>query len=77
MNVFEQIRKMLSKQFGVSEDMITENTRFVEDIAAKSLDLLEFVYDVEDAFDIVVDDDVIKSLKTVGEAVSYIESKNK
>lgn len=75
MNVFEKIRKMVSKQFGVSEDMINENTRFIEDIEAKSLDLLEFIYDVEDAFDIVVEDDIIKSLKTVGDAARYIESK--
>lgn len=77
MNVFEQIRKMVSKQFGISEDKITEDTRFIEDIEAKSLDLLEFVYDVEDAFDIVVEDDVIKSLKTVGQAAEYIENLNK
>lgn len=77
MKVFEKVRTIISKQFGIPENKIDENTRFIEDIEAKSLDLVEFIYDVEDAFDIVVEDDVIKTLRTVGEAVRYIESQNK
>ncbi len=75
MNVFEQVKEIISKQFGVSSESITLETRFIEDIEAKSLDIMEFIYDVEDIFDIVVDDDVIPTLRTVGAAVSYIESK--
>lgn len=75
MNVFERVSVIISKQFGVSKDSLTLETRFIEDIEAKSLDIMEFIYDVEDAFDIVVDDDVIPTLRTVGAAVRYIESK--
>lgn len=75
MNIFEKVSTMISKQFGVSKETVTLETRFIEDIEAKSLDIMEFIYDVEDAFDIVVDDDVIPTLTTVGAAVRYIESK--
>lgn len=75
MNVFERVSVIISKQFGVSKESLTLETRFIEDIEAKSLDIMEFIYDVEDAFDIVVDDDVIPTLRTVGAAVRYIESK--
>lgn len=73
MNVKEKLYSLVAKQFGVSVDSLNPDTRFIEDVKAKSLDIMEFIYNIEDAFDIEVDDDVIRELTTLEKAQAYIE----
>lgn len=74
MNIKEKLYNLIAKQFGVSVDSLGPDTRFIEDVKAKSLDIMEFIYNIEDAFEIEVEDDVIRELTTIGKAQEYIES---
>ena len=71
----EQIKKILSEQFSISEDEIGMDTSFTEDIGADSLDLVELIMALEQEFDVEIDDDEVEGIKTVGDAVRYIKDK--
>ncbi len=71
--VFETVKKMIAKQLKVDEASITENSRLVEDLKADSANVMVMIMDLEDNYGIVVEDDQIMKLKTVGDVVKYIE----
>ena len=71
----EQIKKILSEQFSISEDEIGMDTSFTEDIGADSLDLVELIMALEQEFDVEIDDEEVEGIKTVGDAVRYIKDK--
>ena len=73
--VFEKVKKILNEQFDVDEDEINMDTSFADDLEADSLDLVDLVMAVEDAFEIEVDDDASKEIATVGDLVSYVEER--
>lgn len=71
--VFEKIREIICDQFGVAEDSVTEDTEFVADLEADSLDVVEMIMSIEDSFNIPeVDEEAIKSIQTVGDLVAYV-----
>ncbi|MFS8542052.1 MAG: acyl carrier protein [Tissierellales bacterium] len=70
--VFEKLKKMISDQFGIDEDDIDMDTSFKDDLNADSLDLVELVMAIEDEFDLQVADEDVENIKTVGDAVNYI-----
>ena len=66
--VFDKLSGIIAQQFGVSKDEITEETSFVEDLGADSLDLVELIMSVEEAFELgEVEDETLDGVKTVGE----------
>ncbi|NLL31581.1 MAG: acyl carrier protein [Clostridiales bacterium] len=69
--VLDKIKEIVVDQLGVNEEDITLETSF-EDLGADSLDLFQVVMEFEDAFDISVENP--ENIKTVGDAVKYIES---
>ena len=71
--VLDKIKSILSTQFGIDEDQINENTDVVSDLGADSLDVVELMMSVEDEFGIMIQDEEIAELKTVGDVVNYIE----
>lgn len=71
----EKIRKILAEQFSMSENEITADTSFAEDIGADSLDLVELVMALEQEFDVEIDDEEVENIKTVGDAIRYIKDK--
>jgi acyl carrier protein len=73
--VLEKIQAILSNQFGIDTDQISENTDIVSDLGADSLDVVEMLMSVEDEFGIMIDDDSIAELKTVGDVVACIEAR--
>mgnify|MGYP003304171239 CR=1 FL=1 len=77
MTTFEQVKKIVAEKLGVSEDKVTETAAFVNDLGADSLDVVEFVMEVEKEFDITIPDDAAAKLVTVGDAVKYIEANKK
>jgi acyl carrier protein len=77
MTTFEQVKKIVAEKLGVSEDKVTETAAFVNDLGADSLDVVEFVMEVEKEFDITIPDDAAAKLVTVGDAVKYIEENKK
>ena len=70
--IFEKVSEIVAEQLGISEDEIKLETNFVDDLGADSLDLFQVVMELEDAFDVKVE--VVDGLKTVADAVKYIET---
>jgi acyl carrier protein len=65
---------MIVDQLGVDEDTISEDSSFVDDLNADSLDMVELVMAMEQEFDIEIPDDVAEKVVTVKDAVEYIQN---
>lgn len=70
-----RVAKIVSEQLGVEEGKITDESKFMEDLGADSLDTVELVMALEDEFDCEIPDEEAEKLKSVGEVLGYIESK--
>jgi acyl carrier protein len=75
MATFDRVKKVVVEQLDVSEDEVTPDASFVEDLGADSLDVVELVMGLEEEFDVEIPDEDAEKITTVQEAVSYIESK--
>jgi acyl carrier protein len=73
--VEEKVISIVSEQLGVARDEITRASSFVDDLKADSLDVVELVMEFEDAFEITIPDDDYEKIRTVGDAITYIEEK--
>ena len=73
--VAEKVKKIVVDQLAVSEDQVTEDARFIEDLNADSLDIVELIMALEEEFSAEIPDEEAEKLKTVGDAIKYIESK--
>ncbi len=73
MAIFEKVRAIISEQLGVDENDITMESSFIEDLGADSLDIVELVMALEEEFDIVIPDEDAEKIRTVGEAIKYIQ----
>ncbi len=71
--VFEKVRTILAEQLDVEEDTITADSLVVDDLGADSLDIVDLVMSLEDEFDVEIPDEVIESMRTVGDVVRFIE----
>ena len=71
----ERVKKIAVDKLQRSEDEITEKANFQDDLGADSLDLVELVMGLEDEFEIQIPDEDVETIKTVGEAVNYIDEK--
>ena len=70
---FEKIRALIYEQFDVKPEQITEETNFLQDLSADSLDFVELVMSIEDAFGLEeIGEDEIRSIQTVGDLVEYV-----
>ena len=72
--IFEQVKAMIAKQLKVDEAAITAESRLIEDLKADSANVMVMIMDLEDKYGIMVEDDQIMKLKTVGDVVAYIEA---
>ncbi len=68
-----EIKNIVCQQLGVSEDKLTDETSFVNDLGADSLDTVELVMEIEDAFSLSIPDEDVEDIQTVGAAVDYVE----
>jgi acyl carrier protein len=73
--VFERVTKVVVDRLGVDESEIKMEASFREDLGADSLDVVELVMELEDEFDTEISDDDAEKIATVGDAVSFIETK--
>ena len=71
--MFDTIKKMIAQQLKADEATITRETRLVEDLKADSANIMVMIMDLEDKFGIMVEDDQIMKMRTVGDVVDYIE----
>lgn len=67
-----KIRQLIVEQLQVEEDEVTPGSRFVDDLGADSLDVVEIVMVLEEAFDIQIADEDAEKIKTVQDAYDYI-----
>ncbi len=75
MKVFDKVKELILMQLPVSEDKVTSDARMVEDLGADSANLMMLIMDLENEYDMTVEDEALGSIKTVGDIVSYIESR--
>ena len=71
----EIIRTIVMEQLGVNREQLTPEAKFVEDLGADSLDIVEMVMEFEEEFNIEISDEDADKILTFGEAVKYIEGK--
>ncbi len=72
-SVEEQVKEIIVKQMGVNKDQVTPGTSFINDLGADSLDTVELVMELEDAFDVSIPDEDAEKIQTVGDAITYIK----
>ncbi len=77
MPIAERVKQIIVEQLGVDENQVEPNASFVDDLGADSLDIVELVMAFEEAFDLDIPDDDAEKIKTVKDAIDYIEAKKK
>jgi acyl carrier protein len=70
---FEKVKEIIIEQLDVEPDQVTEKASFIEDLGADSLDTVELVMALEENFDIEIPDEDAEKIKTVRDAVEYID----
>ncbi len=75
MSIEERVKKIVAEQLNVSEDKISPETSFINDLGADSLDMVELVMHFEEDFEMQIPDEEAEKIQTVGDAIGYIESK--
>ena len=71
----ERVRKVVVDRLKVSDDEVSPQASFIEDLGADSLDVVDLVMGLEEEFDIEIPDEDAEKIQTVGQAVEYIEQK--
>ena len=77
MSVAERVKQIIVEQLGVDESQVDPSASFVDDLGADSLDIVELVMAFEEAFDLDIPDEEAEKIKTVKDAIDYIEAKKK
>jgi len=72
--IAKKVKEIVSDKLAVDESKVTEAASFVNDLGADSLDVVEFVMEVEKEFNITIPDEEATKLTTVGDAIAYIEA---
>ena len=74
-NTLDKIKEIIIDKLGVEHSKITNESRFIDDLGADSLDTVELIMQFEEEFDIEISDDDAEGLTTVGSSIDYINSK--
>ncbi|MBA7561248.1 acyl carrier protein [Candidatus Atribacteria bacterium 1244-E10-H5-B2] len=69
----DKIKKILVDRLGVVESKITENSSFIDDLGLDSLDIVELIMLFEEEFNIEIPDEDMEKIKTVGDAIKYLD----
>ncbi|HIR14795.1 MAG TPA: acyl carrier protein [Candidatus Choladousia intestinavium] len=72
--MLEEIKDVICEYADVDKNSITEDTRFVEDLGFTSYDFMSMIGELEEKYDVEVDEREVAEIRTVGEAVRYVES---
>ena len=73
-NMFEELKEMICQYVEVDPDTITEDSRFMEDLGFNSYDFMSLVGEVEEQYDIEVEEREVVQIKTIKDAMEYIQS---
>jgi acyl carrier protein len=71
--MYDKVLDLIASQLPVKREDITRESRLLEDLGADSANVMILVMDLEQAFDVVVEDDVLGGIKTVGDILDYLE----
>lgn len=72
--MFEKIKKIIVDKLNIDDDSFIDlDTDLMEDLNADSLDAVEIIMDIEDEFDITVDEDDVENIRTIADIINYIE----
>lgn len=74
MALFDDVKGVVVEQLNVNPEEVKEESKFVEDLGADSLDVVELVMALEEKFDIEIPDTDAEKIVTVGDVIKYIES---
>ena len=74
MALFDDVKEVVVEQLDCDPAEVKEDSRFVEDLGADSLDVVELVMALEEKFDIEIPDEDAEKIKTVADAIKYIEN---
>ena len=72
-STFERVRGIIAERLGADEENITLESEFISDLNADSLDLVEVIMALEQEFDLEIKDDEAEQIRSVGDAVRFIE----
>ncbi len=73
----DKIKKIIVDQLGIEEDTVKENSSFIDDLGADSLDIVELIMAFEEEFDIEIADEDAEKIKVVADVIHYLEDQKK
>jgi acyl carrier protein len=73
-SIESKVKSIIADQLGVGEDEIKPESSFIEDLGADSLDIVELVMAMEEEFEVEIPDEEAENIKTVGDAINYINT---
>ncbi|RJQ29082.1 MAG: acyl carrier protein [Peptococcaceae bacterium] len=75
MTLFDRVKTIVVEQLGVEAEEVTMESSFVDDLGADSLDIVELVMALEEEFEMEIPDEEAEKIRTVGEAIKYIQER--
>ena len=72
--MLEELKEIICQYVDVKPKKVTEDARFIEDLGFNSYDFMSMVGEIEEAFDVEVEEREVVNIKTVGDAIEYIKS---
>ena len=72
--ISERVKAIIVEKLGVNETEVTPEATFAQDLGADSLDTVELIMEFEKEFGVTIPDDKAEGIKTVGDAIAYIEA---
>ena len=73
--IAERVKSIIVDQLGVSMEEVTPEASFIEDLGADSLDIVELIMALEEEYDMEIPDEDAEKIQTVGDVITYIQSK--
>lgn len=74
MDIEARIKAIIADQLGVSEDEVKPEARFIEDLGADSLDIVELIMAMEEEFETEIPDEEAEKILTVGDTIEYVKA---